>query len=170
MSIEIAGTVHSIRLLWDLVKANKTLANYNELVAAVSEVNADLIAAQSATIASQKNEMTLTELVRELKEKIGKLENWEREAERYQLTEIAPGIPARVLKPGMEKGEASLPLCATCFEDHKKQFLQVGAPHQGTIYHCSRCNATFHRTATRPPRLPDPQEPPRDPRDPRVPY
>jgi hypothetical protein len=154
MASEIAGAVQSIRLLWDFVKANKSLANYNELVAAVSEVNADLIAAQSATIASQKSELTLTELVRELKEKIVTLENWNREAERYQLGKFAPGVPAYTLKPGMENNEPPHPLCANCFDDHKKSFLRIGSASRQVS--CTRCSGKwFSSDGTRASRLLD---------------
>lgn len=141
MSIEVAGTVQSIRLLWDFVKANKTLANYNELVSAVSEVNADLIASQAATITSQKNEIALTEQVRELKQKVMALENWDREAERYALTDFAPGVPTRKLKPGMENGESTHPLCANCFARQKKSYLQYGP--QPDEKSCNQCNGSW---------------------------
>lgn len=142
MSSEIAGAVQSVRLLWDVVKANKTLANYNELVSAVSEVNTDLIAAQSVAMACQKEQLTLTKRVGELEKEITELKNFEREAERYQLTEIAPGIPARVLKPGMEQGEHAHQLCANCFARNKKSFLQVG-PHSTGMMQCSECRGQW---------------------------
>lgn len=144
MSSEIAGAVAGIRLLMDFIKANKTLANYNELVAAVSEVNAELISSQAATIASQKSEMTLTKRVSELEQKIMTLENWEREAERYQLTNLAPGIPTRTLKPGMEQGETPHPLCANCFSNHKKSFLQYNPPANRGRMTCARCKGEWY--------------------------
>lgn len=155
MSGELAGAVASIRLMWDIVQANKGLTDYNKMVAALSEVNSELISSQAATIASQKGEMALAERVRELEQKIVALEDWDREEKRYALTNIAPSIPARVLKSGMEQGEHPHPLCATCFEGRKKVFLALGSPQHGTVWHCSTCNSTFHRAVTRPPRLPD---------------
>lgn len=172
MSYEVSGTVQSIRLLWDIVQANKSLTDYNKLVAAVSEVNADLISAQAAAIASQKNELTLTQRVRELEQEVMALKNWEREAERYLLTEIAGGTYAYRLKPGMENGEPPYSLCTHCFGNPKKEPLQAG-PRVGNMntLRCVGCNATFFPTGTL--RKPSPPPEPKsthDPNDPRSEY
>lgn len=141
MANEIAGAVASIRLLMDVIKANKALANYNELVAAVSEVNADLISAQAAAVTSQRNEMMLTEQVRELKQKIVTLENWEREAERYALGEVAPHVFAYCLKPSMENGEPPHKLCANCYGKREKSILQAEWHNiLGDVDRCPRCS------------------------------
>lgn len=160
MASEIAGAVASIRLLMDVLKANKTLANYNELVAAVSEVNADLLSAQRDAVASYKGELALTKRVSELEKEIGELKNWEREAERYQLAEFAPGLLARTLKSGMEQGEPPHQLCANCFEDHKKSFLQPSRPgYSVATYSCPRCKNTMEMwTEKRRANLPDPTD------------
>lgn len=140
MAIEIAGAVASVRLLWDVVKANKSFVNYNELVAAVSEVNTDLIAAQSAAITSQKSELALSQRVRELEQKIVALENWKREAKRYELCSVIMGFSAYRLKPKVEHREPLHYLCANCFADKKKSILQfsVAAGYENYV-ECPRC-------------------------------
>lgn len=126
MASEIAGAVQSIRLLMDVIKANKSLTNFNELVAAVSEVNAELLSAQAMALTSQKNEMTLTKRVSELEKEIAEAKDWNREAEGYTLTEIVPSIPAYILQSEIERSAITHRLCANCFSDHKKSFLQRG--------------------------------------------
>lgn len=142
MASEIAGAVAGIRLLMDVIKANKTLANYNELVAAVSEVNAELLSAQGIALASQKSEFALSQRVGELEKEIAQLKDWDREAERYALGKIAAGVFAYCLKPGMEQGEPPHQLCANCFGKKEKSILQA-EQHSilGNINRCSRCNA-----------------------------
>jgi hypothetical protein len=142
MASEIAGVVHSVRMLMDLLKANKSLANYNELVSAVSEVNADLLSAQATALTSQKNEMALIKRNSELEKEIVELKNWQREAERYQLTEVTPGIPAYVVKPGMENGEPSHALCANYFTRKQKSFLQHNAARPAQLQ-CAHCKSEF---------------------------
>jgi hypothetical protein len=141
MANEIVAAVHSARLLMDMVKANETLANFHELVSAISEVNAQLMSAQTAALLSQETQATLTERIGELEKEIAELKDWKREADRYQLGEIAPGVPVRVLKPGREQGEAEHSLCATCFDDHKKSFLQHGPAVQQVS--CARCGGKW---------------------------
>jgi hypothetical protein len=118
------AVAQSGRVLWDLVMANKQLAENRELVTAVSEVNSKLIGAQSVALEAQQEQAALAQRVHELEQKIMTLENWEREAERYELTAIASEVFAHCLKPGMEQGEPPHYLCANCYGDHKKSILQ----------------------------------------------
>jgi U3 small nucleolar ribonucleoprotein component len=90
MANEIVAAVHSARLLMDMVKANETLANVHELVAAVAEVNAKLLSAQTAALLSQETQAmlheekaALTERIRELEKEVAALKEWKRETERY---------------------------------------------------------------------------------------
>jgi len=101
MYAEINAAVQSAKALFEVVKANKGLAEYNEIVAAVSEVNTKLMSATGVALASQEKQMALTNRVSELEKEIVKLKNWEREAERYQLTETCAGVFNLAVKPGM---------------------------------------------------------------------
>jgi hypothetical protein len=83
MANEIVAAVHSARLLMDMVKANETLANFHELVAAVAEVNTKLLSAQTAALLSQETQAALTERIHELEKEVAVLKEWKREAERY---------------------------------------------------------------------------------------
>jgi uncharacterized protein YaaR (DUF327 family) len=73
--IVLNAVVQSGRALWELVMANKQLAENRELVTAVSEVNTKLMSAQTVALAAQQEQAALAETVRELKEKIVALEN-----------------------------------------------------------------------------------------------
>jgi hypothetical protein len=68
--------------------------------------------------------MTLLEEIRALKEKMAKLEAWEAEQKRYQLTDFGGGTFAYVLKPDAANGEPPHQLCATCFNKGQKTILQ----------------------------------------------
>lgn len=145
----INAAVQSGNVLWKVITASKQLIENNELVTAVSEMNTKLIGAQreiltvyekQATL--QEEKATLTERVRELEQKIVALENWEREAERYALTEIASGVFAHCLKQGMERGDPPHKLCTRCYNNQKKGVLQSdnsdGSMTQTTLS-CPQC-------------------------------
>lgn len=143
MITEITAAVQSVKVLNDLLKAARELKNFNEFVAAVSEVNAKLMDAQSAALLSQEKQSSLAKRVAELEEEIMRLKAWDAEAKRYQLADIAPGVFAHCLKPGMEQGEPPHMLCTNCFAKREKSILQNSG---GDTYQCPRCkNAIFVR-------------------------
>jgi hypothetical protein len=140
MYAEINAAVQSAKALFEIVKANKGLAEYNEIVAAVSEVNTKLMGATAVALASQEKQSVLTNRVRDLENELVKLENWNREAERYQLTEVCTGVFNLTVKPGMENGEPQHKLCAACFNKKQKGYLQRSDFNmQGTHYKCDCC-------------------------------
>jgi hypothetical protein len=73
MANEIVAAVQSARLLMDVVKANEILANFHELVAAVSEVNAKLLSAQTAALLSQEKQEALIERIHQLEKEVAEL-------------------------------------------------------------------------------------------------
>jgi hypothetical protein len=145
--VEMNAAVQGIGVLFNFVKAHKELAEYNDLSAAVSEVNAELITSQAATIASQKESLTLqqerltlTQRIGELEEKIRKLESWDGERERYDLVQIPHGPLAYGPKAGLESGKPAHHLCANCFDRNEKAILQTEHIMGGARrYHCQRC-------------------------------
>jgi len=121
------------------------LKNYNELVAAVSEVNAKLMQAQSAGLLAQEKQSALSHRVAELEREIRDLKRWESEADCYQLSEVAKGVYALTPKPGMERGEPQHMLCAHCAGDKQKSILQLNSDTAArTVYLCHRCKNELH--------------------------
>lgn len=140
MIAEITAAVQSFRAVSDLIQANHTLRNFNELVTAVYEVNAKLLAVQSVALTSQEKQATLTQRISELEKENMELKNWDRERERYELAEITTGMFAYRLKPGMEAGEPLHHLCANCFTKGEKAILQfLSFPDK--MYRCQRCGS-----------------------------
>lgn len=146
MVVEMNAAVQGIRVLFDFVKANKELAAYNDLIAALSEVNTELITSQAATVAAQRESLalqekqfTFTQTIRELEEKIGQMEDWNSERECYELAEVTPGFFAYRLKPEMEANEIPHPLCANCFSKGEKSILQFERTQLYRRYCCSCC-------------------------------
>ena len=124
MYTEFAAAVQSFNALATLVKTAHGLANYNELVSAVSEVSTKLMSAQAVALGSQEKQAALSREIAELKEKLRKLERFEREAERYILEKLPFGGLVFSLKKGMENGQPTHYLCATCMNKGEITILQ----------------------------------------------
>lgn len=140
MYAEITAAVHAAKSLFEIVKANKGLTEYNEIVAAVSEVNTKLMDATAVALSSQEKQSLLTNRVTELEKEIVELKNWNHEAERYVLTALCPDVTVYTLKPGMEEGEPEHKLCTACFGKRQKGYLnQTTSDANGTCYECNVC-------------------------------
>ena len=57
MFVEITAAVQSVKVLNELVKAARGLKNFNDFVAAISEVNAKLMEAQSLLCWPRRNNL-----------------------------------------------------------------------------------------------------------------
>lgn len=135
MFAEISAAVTSAKTALDIAKAAQGLSNYNELVSAVSEVNAKLMDATVVTLASLEKQSALTKEMVELKEKLREVEGWESQMKRYKLHEFATGALAYALSPGKENGEPMHYLCITCVDKKKKTTLQP----KNRGLHCPEC-------------------------------
>ena len=102
MIAEIGAAIQSAKALSDLLKAGYELRNANEFAAAINELHAKLAAALSVAAASEESKLALTRHVADLEKENVELKDWNRDAERYQLSEIATGVFAYRVKPGME--------------------------------------------------------------------
>jgi formate dehydrogenase maturation protein FdhE len=152
MYTEISAAVQSLKTLGTLVKAANTLSNYNELAAAVSEVNTKLMDATAVALASQEKQSELTTRIKELEEELSKYTNWEREIERYSLQSFPPGVLAYSLKSGMENGEPAHLLCANCANNRQKAFLQVlSEGEHGKTLICHKCSSKIRIEYSKPP-------------------
>ena len=124
MIAELLGAAQSVQALSTLLSAANGLANYNEIVAAVSEVNTKLMQANAVALASQEKQSTLAAKVHELEQEIMGLKNWETEKQKFELKEIARGVFARTEQGYMGTLQSAHKFCATCFEKHIKSPLQ----------------------------------------------
>ena len=139
MFTEISAAVASAKIALDIAKAAHGLTNYNELVAAVSEVNTKLVDATVVTLASLEKQSTLTSRVTELENKLREVENWESQIKRYKLHSFATGALAHQLQESMQEGEPMHYLCTTCVNKKEKTILQ---PHD-MFLSCPVCKSNI---------------------------
>jgi hypothetical protein len=142
MYAEITAATQSVKILYDLLKSARELKNFNEVVAALSEVNAKLMDAQAAALLAQEKQSSLANRIGDLEKEIMDLKNWEREAQRYELFEIAPRLFTYKLKPGVQPPEPIHMLCANCYAKRQKAILQLYNENDfGTFYSCHNCKS-----------------------------
>jgi hypothetical protein len=94
---------------------------------------------QSKLLAAQSKYEALTEVKRQLEQKIMQYEKWDTDAARYELKEIAGGIFVYVLNPDHAAGEPIHWLCPNCFLERQKSILTK--PRVDWLnYKCHRCD------------------------------
>ena len=140
MISELLLATQSVQSLTTLLKAAKGLSNYNEIVAAVAEVNIKLMQANAVALASQEKQSALATKVQELEKECMRLKDWGQEKERYYLKEFASGLFACIEKGFVGSLESAQKLCANCFEQGSKATLQQEKIREGR-----RLSLTCHR-------------------------
>ena len=141
MAGEIGAAIQGMKDLYEIVKANKGLINYNEMVSAVAEVNGKLIEAQDAALASKRNKRFSPREYASLKKKIVKLENRESELQKYEPHVFPTGTRALTLKPEMQQTEPLHYLCEPCASKGQIYRLQPDGFHdgEGLFLRCHNC-------------------------------
>ncbi|HEY3645491.1 MAG TPA: hypothetical protein VGM16_09145 [Gammaproteobacteria bacterium] len=127
----------TFELISNGLKAISNLSNSLEVKAKVSELYEAIIAGQNRALESSLREQRLVDEVGNLKEQLRKVETWETEKKRYELSHLPGGHFTFALKKQSTGDEPFHQLCSTCFNNGKKSILHVvhlqGA---GTSYRC----------------------------------
>ena len=142
MYAEISAAITSAKAALEIAKAANGLSQYNELVSAVSEVNAKLMAATVTALASLEKNAALAEQVSALKEELMKFKNWKSESQDYILQAV--GVEghhfAQVYKPAVQTLQAKHWACAKCFQERKIYYFSA---HGRNSYKCPNCENTI---------------------------
>ena len=139
---ELLLASQSVQALGTLLKAANGLANYNEIVAAVSEVNTKLMQANAVALTSQEKQSALTARINELEKEIVRLNDWNAESQNYEIVEFSIGLFAYVAKDNMQSLQSAHKYCANCFGKQKKSLLQqqrIEVGHQLSLV-CHGCD------------------------------
>ncbi len=107
---------------------------------AVSKLYADIFAAQQGATAALARETSMLEEIGGLKKRVGELEAWDAEKQRYELIALAPGMVAYAVKDGVRGTEPPHHICANCYNAGKKSFLQQLSNGPAVFaYRCNTC-------------------------------
>lgn len=141
MYAEISAAISSAKTALNIAKAAHDLSNFNELVAAISEVNTKLMDATAVALASQEKQSALSNRVSELEDQLRQIENWESQIKRYKLHEFPETKTlAYKLQEDMSDDEPLHYLCATCVGKREKSIMQPS----GHTLHCPVCKINIY--------------------------
>ena len=124
MLTEITSAIQSTKTALEIVKAARGLANYSELLTAVTEVQIKLTDAIASELASQEKQAELLERIRGLEKQLSEFESWDSQIQRYELHAFQTKAMAHALKSGMENGQPMHYLCLPCADKRQRSTLQ----------------------------------------------
>ncbi|MEJ8840466.1 hypothetical protein [Ramlibacter sp. AN1133] len=136
MYAEISAAIQSVKTVGELAKAATSLSNYNELIAAVSEVNSKLMEATAVALASQERQSELLNRIAHLEKELGEVRAEQKRAERYSLFKFATGSLAYQLKTEFEAEEPPHFLCAKCADSGGHTKLQPWGSRRLKCFSC----------------------------------
>jgi hypothetical protein len=137
--VDIGSGLVSFKVMMDIAKGIKDLSDASARYSAVIELQEKILSAQAAQ----------TELIQEvgrLEGEVASLKDWDTERQRYELKDIGQGCIAYALKEEMQSPEPEHYLCANCYAQRKKRFLQRLTKHVGraTAYVCHECRSELY--------------------------
>lgn len=124
MFAEISALTQSAQTLINLVKSANQLSTDSKIIAAIHDIQAQLLATNNMALEAQEKLTKCHEQIALLKEEKRNLEIWNNEKELVELKEIGKGAFAYVAKDINSNFESTPKLCATCFDNGKKSYLQ----------------------------------------------
>jgi rubrerythrin len=114
---ELFAGIGAFKTMFDIAKAMKDMDDTVRRNAAIAELGEQIIAAQTRYAAA-------IEEIGSLKEKLGRLETWNTEKQKYELKDLG-GVFAYALKTEAQGSEPPHYICASCYENGNKSILQV---------------------------------------------
>jgi hypothetical protein len=100
MYAEIVAAIQSAKAAADIARAATSLSNYNELVAAISEVNSKLMEATAVALSSQEKHSALLTQISELSAELASLKDLAKRTSRYNLHAFPTGALVHALCEG----------------------------------------------------------------------
>jgi hypothetical protein len=155
----IAAGLQSLKAAFDIGKALLNLGISAEVQDRIREMNERILAAQESAIASRDYQSALLKQIGELEKQIAEFEAWEAEAKTYELKEVPrigdsrpSGLFAFAPREGTHPSEPPHLLCAQCYNDRHKSYLQkedrIG---RCVALACHRCGSDLYLAGEREP-------------------
>jgi hypothetical protein len=141
-----ATVTGSLKTATDTVKALINARDAAIVQAKANELREQLSSALADAISAYESQMTQLERIKELEEQLAGFEKWEAEKEKYERRKVGAGNIVFALKEESGLPEPSHSLCANCFEDGKKSYLQAETriPGMARVLACHRCNSDIY--------------------------
>jgi hypothetical protein len=141
---ELISAVANAKALGDILKATLDLHTFNQVVAPLSKVNADLMNAQTAALKAQEEQARLIEEVRELKSQLAAAAWWESVSQNYKLRALSPEVYVYEYVATAWDSDPSHFACPNCFQQRERSILQLrDSTDSAKWYQCLRCKTTL---------------------------
>jgi hypothetical protein len=145
MVSEFISVMTSWKALNDILKASLDLHTFNQVTAALSKVNADLITAQGAALKAQDEQARLAEKVRELESQLAAIARWESMSQNYNLRALVPEVYVYEYVASGPGADVPHYACANCFLQRVRSILQLTNSGEDTKwYECLHCKTILH--------------------------
>jgi hypothetical protein len=141
----IGGALASINAARDIAKTMIGLRDAELLQAKTIELNGLILQALGEAIEARQAEAAQINHIGHLEAEIARLKAWGTEKDRYELKQIDGGFFAYMLKPAERGSEPPHWLCATCYSQSQKGFLQAQGRTKDDhhmLIKCGTCGAT----------------------------
>ena len=138
---KVVGGIKDVAdIVGDVNNRIKGGSNVESQIQQLSELTQKMLANSLAMV---QLESALRDKARMFEERLKKVENWEKEKERYELKSLPPrNAFVYVLKTPSEMPGTEYQLCSSCFENGKKSILQPQVERMHVLY-CPECNLTI---------------------------
>ena len=142
----ITATVTGLKTAGDIVNGLLSAKTSTAINAAVAELNSHLISVQRKAMSANAAQLEMVEEIRALKKEITAMKAWGTEKKRYKLHPIGEsGSVAYAVKKEHSNGEPPHYICANCYQNNRKSFLDPRESSQNDIvFVCDRCGSKFH--------------------------
>ncbi|CBA14738.1 hypothetical protein XALC_0193 [Xanthomonas albilineans GPE PC73] len=149
----LVNTIGAAKTALEIRDFNATGAAISEMTQKVLNLQAELIAVNTAFFEIQQENTALGKQVRELKEKSA-------QRERYSLFKLSPGVFVQRLNDSPETAGTVNPglpepihfLCPRCFEEGIRSILQQSSGPGRITHDCFRCGSKYPTENDRPPK------------------
>jgi hypothetical protein len=139
----LAGMITSLKAGKDIAEAMVGLRDAEVIRGKVFELQTKMLDAQSFAFAAHDERASLIQKISDLEKELANLKAWETEKQRYDLKDVGRGSLAYVIKESMRGSEPPHQICANCYEQGHKRFLQPRVSGFNREMFCSDCNTAI---------------------------
>ena len=154
----IAALAGALKTAAEITKTAVEIRDGTKLQGKIIELQSVILSAQSSALGAQQDQFELIEEVRKLKQTLAEYRSWDKEAEKYELTQIDHNSFAYMKKNVDGDDTPQVWLCTNCFEDKVKSILQYKGRTAGdrshSYYECPRCKSLLNIYYARSPKIP----------------
>jgi HAMP domain-containing protein len=123
MLTDLMAAMQSLKVATEIANGLISLKTTAEIQTKVTELNGKILSAQQDLFTANAAHAVKIDEVRELKEQIARMENWDAQKKRYA------GSFAYALQRSMSDGEPPHYLCTNCYESSKGSIMQGALKH-----------------------------------------